>query len=205
MSLTFLSLQTPSFSFPSRLLPSYPPRPIPPIRRKAREELAESEGRRAAEALEREAATSRRLESVELQLRAERAGKEASSNELLRAEDGLGEREAAWEAQRQILVQDAERLREELGVVGRERDAWRLRAEASSPASPSSGGGGMNDDDFHSGDGGGGYLGVPQATTAGAMSERKAYEAEIEELSITCSALREELRSKEDSASEERR
>ncbi|KAL3772902.1 hypothetical protein ACHAW5_007128 [Stephanodiscus triporus] len=67
---------------------------------------------------------------------------------------------------------------------------------------PRAGGRGMNDYDYPSGEG---YLGVPQAPTAGAMSERKAYEAEIEELSITCSALREELRSKEDSASEERR
>ena len=36
------------------------------------------------------------------------------------------------------------------------------------------------------------------------MSERKAYEAEIGELSDTCNALREELRAKEDSISEER-
>ncbi|KAL3816964.1 hypothetical protein ACHAXA_011752 [Cyclostephanos tholiformis] len=177
--------------------------------KKAREELAESEGRRAAEALEREAATSRKLESVELQLRAERAGREASSNQLLRAEDGLGEREAAWEAQRHILVQDAERLREELGTVRRERDAWRLRSEASSPPTPSfSGGGGNDDDDYPGGDSG--HPNFVSSATASAklaeyMSERKAYEAEIAELSITCNALREELRSKEDSSSEERR
>ena len=94
--------------------------------------MAESEGRRATEALEREALTARKLESVELQLRAERAGREASATQLLKAEDGLGEREAAWEAQRQILVQDAERLREELSEVGRERDGYRLKMEASS-------------------------------------------------------------------------
>ena len=155
---------------------------------------------------------------MELQLRAERAGREASSNQLLRAEDGLGEREAAWEAQRNILVQDAERLREELGTVGRERDAWRLRAEASSPGGGL--GGGNCDEDFPGGDGGGGvgggggggggYVGASSPTSAGArlaeyMSERKAYEAEIAELSFACNALREELRTKEDFASEERR
>ena len=159
---------------------------------------------------------------MELQLRAERAGREASSNQLLRAEDGLGEREAAWEAQRNILVMDAERLREELGAAGRERDAWRLRAEASSPGGgDGSGGLGNGDEDFPGGDGGGGvgggggdgsggYVGASSPTSAGArlaeyMSERKAYEAEIAELSIACNALREELRTKEDFASEERR
>ena len=106
--------------------------------RKVQEELAESEGRRATEALEREALTARKLESVELQLRAERAGREASATQLLKAEDGLGEREAAWEAQRQILVQDAERLREELSDVCRERDVYRLKMEASVPKSSSS-------------------------------------------------------------------
>eukprot|EP00984_Skeletonema_dohrnii_P026027 scaffold15287_cov67-Skeletonema_dohrnii-CCMP3373.AAC.1 len=61
---------------------------------KAREELAEVEGRRATEALEREAITSRKVQSLELQLRAERAGREASASQLLAAEDGLGEHEA---------------------------------------------------------------------------------------------------------------
>lgn len=149
--------------------------------------MAESEGRRATEALEREALTARKLESVELQLRAERAGREASATQLLKAEDGLGEREAAWEAQRQILVQDAERLREELSEVGRERDGYRLKMEASSgsAAPPSSG--------------------APAVKLAVYMTERKAYDAEIGELSVTCNALREELRMKEDSISEERR
>ncbi|KAL7446020.1 hypothetical protein ACHAXH_009834 [Discostella pseudostelligera] len=168
--------------------------------KKAQEELAESEGRRAAEALEREAITSRKLESVELQLRAERAGREASANQLLKAEDGLGEREAAWEAQRQILVQDAERLREELSEMGRERDTWRLKIEAmgKSPISGSSG--------YVVGDGAppssGAVLGSKLAEY---LSERKAYEAEIVELSVTCNALREEVRVKEESISEERR
>jgi len=172
--------------------------------KKARDELQETEGRRTIEALEREASTTRKLESVELQLRAERAGREASANQLLRAEDGVGEREAAWEAQRHILIQDAERLREELGVVERERDNWRLRMEAlsgvgtSSAAAPTSGG--LNDFGVVSGGGGGGG-----GYTADYTSERKAYEAEITELSNTCTALREELRLKDDSTLEERR
>ncbi len=137
---------------------------------------------------------------MELQLRAERAGREASANQLLKAEDGLGEREAAWEAQRQILVQDAERLREELSEVGRERDNWRLKIEAmgKSPISGSS--------SYVVGDSAppssGAVLGSKLAEY---LSERKAYEAEIAELSVTCNALREEVRVKEESISEERR
>ncbi|KAL7522637.1 hypothetical protein ACHAWX_007337 [Stephanocyclus meneghinianus] len=162
--------------------------------KKAQEELAESEGRRATEALEREAATARKLQSLELQLRAERAGREAAGTQLLKAEDGLGEREAAWEAQRQILIGDAERLREELADVCRERDGLRLKVELfeRKPDSKNS-------------------AGIGSAPPSGAvklsefMSERRAYEAEISELSATCNALREELRLKEDAAANDRR
>ncbi|KAL3798795.1 hypothetical protein HJC23_004583 [Cyclotella cryptica] len=161
--------------------------------KKAQEELAESEGRRATEALEREAATARKLQSVELQLRAERAGREAAGTQLLKAEDGLGEREAAWEAQRQILIGDAERLREELADVCRERDGLRLKVEL-----------------FESKSGGSPGIGSGPPSSGGVkfsefMSERRAYEAEISELSLTCNALREELRVKEEAAANDRR
>lgn len=94
------------------------------------------------------------------------------------------------------MVQDADRLREELSEVGRERDAYRMKIEAtgrstspiisSGNAPPSSGA-------------------AVGAKLAEYMSERKAYEAEISELSVTCNALREELRVKDDAMSEERR
>ena len=163
--------------------------------RKAQEELAESEGRRATEALEREAATARKLQSVELQLRAERAGREAAGTQLLKAEDGQGEREAAWEAQRQILIGDSERLREEMADIIRERDGLRLKmgvlennedgTDGIESAPPSSGGVKLKLSEF--------------------ISERRAYEAEISELSDTCNALRDELRIKEESAADDHR
>ena len=114
----------------------------------------------------------------------------------------MGEREAAWEAQRQILVQDAERLREELSDVCRDRDVYRLKMEASAPKSPntssSSGGGdGIISPPVSSG--------VPTVKMTEYMTERKAFEAEIGELSITCNAVREELQTKEESIAEERR
>jgi len=154
---------------------------------KAQAELAETEGRRTAEALEREAAMERRVETLELQLKSERAGREATQAHLLEADEGAGEREAAWEAQRRILVDDAERLRESLHETARDRDELRLRVAAvegdEKAAPPSSGGLAM----------------------AEVMLERKAYEAEVSELSHTVNVLREELRLKEDASNEERR
>jgi homeobox protein cut-like len=156
---------------------------------KAKAELAETEGRRAAEALEREAAMERRAETLELQLKAERAGREATQTHLLEADEGAGEREAAWEAQRKILVDDAERLRESLHETARERDELRLRVAAlqgtdnDKPASPPSGGVAMAD----------------------VLLERKAFEAEVSELSHTVNSLREEIRLKDEAAHDERR
>lgn len=155
---------------------------------KAHAELAETEGRRAAEALEREAAMERRVQTLELQLKAERAGREATQTHLLEADEGAGEREAAWEAQRRILVDDAERLRETLHESTRERDELRLKIAAiqggtGGKAAPASGGMAMSD----------------------MILERKAYEAEVSELSHTANALREELRLKEEASNDERR
>lgn len=155
---------------------------------KAHAELAETEGRRAAEALEREAAMERRVQTLELQLKAERAGREATQTHLLEADEGAGEREAAWEAQRRILVDDAERLRETLHESTRERDELRLKIAAIQGGSggkvaPASGGMAMSD----------------------MILERKAYEAEVSELSHTANALREELRLKEEASNDERR
>lgn len=94
----------------------------------------------------------------------------------------------------QILIGDAERLREEMADIIRERDGLRLKmgvleskaddnADGIDSAPPS--GGGVKLLEF--------------------MSERRAYEAEIGELSDTCSALREELRLKEEASADDRR
>lgn len=93
-------------------------------------------------------------------------------------------------------MQDSDRLREELSDVLRERDALRLKVEAL---------------DSDASGGGGGVVGGAQPPSSGGvklaeyMTERKAYDAEIGELSITCNALREELRVKEEAMSAERR
>lgn len=159
----------------------------------AKQELIETEGRRTAEALEREAAMERQVASLTLQLKAERAGRAATQVHMLEASEGEGEREAAWEAQRRILVDDAERVRVSLHEATRERDELRLKLAAldgtidgersSLGAAPSSGGIAMAD----------------------LLSERKAYEAEVAELSSTISALREEMAVKDSGVDNERR
>jgi len=151
--------------------------------RKAREELAETEGRRATEALEREAVLERKLQSLELELKAQKAGREAAHAHLLEADDCAGEQEAAWAAQRRIIIDDAERLRESLYVVTKERDDARIQVSAlqnnttasNTSAIPS---GFMNPADF--------------------LAERKAYEAEVNELSYTLTTFREQLLTKEE-------
>lgn len=132
---------------------------------KAKEELAETEGRRASEALEREAAMERKVQTLELQLKAEKAGAEATQAHLLDADEGVSQREAAWDAQKRILVDDADRLRDAMQSACRERDELRLQVAATldkksvagGVTSPPSGGVAMAD----------------------LMLERKAYEAEV--------------------------
>lgn len=153
----------------------------------ARQELAQTEGRRTAEALEREAAMERKVQSLELQLKAEMAGRAATQAHLLETSEGAGEREAAWEAQRSILVDDAERLRVNLHQASRERDELRLKVAAmegkTTSLSPPSGG----------------------VAFADLVSERKAYEAEVSELSHTVNSLREEMALKDEAAADEKR
>ena len=92
------------------------------------------------------------------------------------------------------MIGDSERLREELADVVRERDGLRLKM-------------GMLENQ-----GDGTTDGIDSAPPSGGgvklaefMSERRAYEAEIEELSDTCNALREELKAKEEATADDRR
>lgn len=150
--------------------------------RKVQEEVAETEGRRASDALEREAALERKLQSLELELKAERAGREVSQTHVLQAEEGADQREAAWEAQRRILIDDAERLRETLHHATTERDDLKMKVASIDTPSTS-----MSPPPSSSG-----------FSAVDILAERRAYEAEVDELSHSLSALREELQGKDD-------
>jgi homeobox protein cut-like len=160
---------------------------------KAKEELQETEGRRAAEALEREAAMERQVQTLELQLKAERAGREATQDHLLEADEGESQREAAWEAQRRILVDDSERVRESLQAAVRERDELRLNVAAVQGGTS----GNYNTDLTPPPSGG--------ISMVDLVLERKAYEAEVAELSETAAILRDELRLQEEATVDEKR
>jgi homeobox protein cut-like len=132
---------------------------------KAREEFALNEGRRVAEALEREASMEVKVRSLELQLKAERGSREATENVILQDSEGLSRREAAWEVQRQIIVDDHQRVQEQLQTALRENEQLRSRASAapiSSNAPPS--GSVMQD----------------------LVNERNAYQAEVSTTMATC-------------------
>jgi homeobox protein cut-like len=129
----------------------------------------------------------RKLASLELELRAERAGIEATQASLLEADEGLNEREAAWEAQRQILVDDADRLREQLHVMKRERDDLKIKVEA------------MREDD---GDEKNNKMttsaDISSAQMKDVLAQREAYEAEVNELTVAITAMRDEIKLKDD-------
>jgi len=156
---------------------------------KLREQLQQTEGLKAAEALEREAAALRKCEMLAVQLQAERAAQQATQHQMEDQTASLSTVEAAWEAQRSILVQDSERLRETLHTVTRERDELSLQLAAAGTKKTSS--------SLSSAPPSGGLMDV--------LAERQAYEAEVSELSHMTNALREELRAKEDTMSEQRR
>ena len=126
----------------------------------------------------------RKAQSLELELRAERAGRDAAQAHLFEADEGASAREAAWEAQRQILVDDAERLRETLQEANAERDRLRLREAAL-----------VGTEEKGTANGGGGGVVTPADGLVGAAShppsggvpigfsdmlaDRKAFEAEV--------------------------
>ena len=119
----------------------------------------------------------RKLASLDLELRAERAGSEATQTSLLEADEGLNEREAVWEAQRQILFDDADRLREQLHEVKRERDTLKIKAEA------------MKEDPTSSKSK---EVELSTMQMADIMAERKAYESEVSELTLAITTMRDD-------------
>lgn len=154
--------------------------------RKLREEVQVSEGQRVAKALEREAELERKLQSMELELKSERAGREATQTHLLEADEGANKREVVWEAQRQIILKDADRLREALHEVTREKNELTLQVET------------LKDKNFS----GKGETSTGDETVLSDMVdfqiERKAYENEINELGLTVSSLKDELHAKDE-------
>jgi hypothetical protein len=127
----------------------------------------------------------RKLDSLELELRAERAGIEATQASLLEADEGMNEREAAWEAQRQILVDDADRLREQLHEMKRERDDLKIKVEAMREDT------GLDKNKMSNVD-------LSTAQIKDVLAEREAYEAEVNELTLALSAMRDEMKLKDD-------
>ena len=67
--------------------------------------LTPSRRRQVSEAHEREAEALQKVDSLELELRAERAGRQALNSSLVEAAQGEGEREAAFAEQKKILLQ----------------------------------------------------------------------------------------------------
>ena len=147
---------------------------------KYQNEVEETQGRKTTEAVERQATLERQLQALETELQAERAGLAAYQADWLQRDEGLSQQEAAWEAQRQILVDDAARLREQLQRATRELEEARSSTSIASPP-PSTG------------------------ALSDLVHERQAFEAEVAELAETATLLRDELRQKEETHQDEQR
>ncbi|GMH82182.1 hypothetical protein TrVE_jg13007 [Triparma verrucosa] len=130
-----------------------------------REEIEERAEEKVQEALEREAESLRRVEQLELDLKAERAGKQALDNNLTKAHEGSGSMEAAFAEQRKIFLQDSERLNVELHDLKLERDALKLKLSV---------GGKGNEDGWE--------------------MEKEGYEAELREVSGLLAESREQIK-----------
>ena len=103
---------------------------------------------------------------------------------LLDANERASKREAAWEAQRQIILNDADRLREALHEVMREKNELSLQLESIKDCNSQSDKESMPTD-----------LSTDMVNN---QLERKAYEDYINELGITVTSLKEELNAKDD-------
>jgi len=156
-----------------------------------KQEILKSEARRRTETMKRAASMEGRIHSLELELRAERAGRKATQASLLEADEGSSKREMVWEAQRRSILDDADRLREMLQIANRERDDLALRVEALLVNN-----GEINmdcitntkrDNDNSS-----------NMVITDLIFREKAYEAEVKELTMSVSSLRDEIHQKEE-------
>lgn len=174
---------------------------------KVQEEITEKASARVADALDREATMERRLQALEMELRAERAGRVATQTKLFESDEGLGQREAAWEAQKAIFAGEADRLRESLGEVSRERDELRLKLEMLKGQRAASSSSSSYTSTALAGKRSSSVLSPPpsEGMALDIASQIKAYEAEISELTSSNAMLRDEMRILDEKVTEERR
>ena len=161
--------------------------------KKLQENLANAEQQRLNEVLEREAALERKISTLLLELEAEKAGRQSSQAHLFQANEGTAELEAAWDAQRKILMDDNEHLRDQLYEASRERDILNLKLSAFGNTTTETSNISMSKNDVS--------LVVDKMNESldntSFVIERAAYEAELTELTSAASALREEIKQKE--------
>ena len=177
----------------------------------AKEEVAKSEEKRIAELLERENMLQVKIQTLELQLHSERTSYQQSQQNLSKVDDHITNQQTIWDVQRNILMDDNTRVREQLQIMTRERDDLLNEISIYRNGTHHPDGTSNNPTSL-------GSLRSPpssssRATTSenGVVSfqdlllERNAYEAEVSELSEANVVLREAIRQKEEAVLREKR
>lgn len=193
----------------------------------AKEEIVQAEAQQVAELLERENMLQVKIQTLELQLHSERTSYQLSQQNLSKVDDHMSNQQTIWDVQRNILMDDNTRVREQLQVMTRERDDL-LNDIAVYRNIPVDGGSHGSStfaaaaaENHHAGSH---ILRSPasmtdlssnnRAVATGAngvvsfqdlLLERNAYEAEVSELTETNVILREALRQKEEVILREKR
>ena len=191
----------------------------------AKEEVAQAEAQQMAELLERENMLQVKIQTLELQLHSERTSYQLSQQNLSKVDDHMSNQQTIWDVQRNILMDDNTRVREQLQIMTRERDDLlneiAVYRNISVDGSSTLAVGATAAENLHPGSS---ILRSPasmtdlslnhRAVATGAngvvsfqdlLLERNAYEAEVSELTETNVMLREELRQKEDVILREKR
>ena len=177
----------------------------------AKEEVTKSEEKRIAELLERENMLQVKIQTLELQLHSERTSYQQSQQNLSKVDDHITNQQTIWDVQRNILMDDNTRVREQLQIMTRERDDLLNEISIYRNGNHHLDGTSNNPTSL-------GSLRSPpssssRATTSenGVVSfqdlllERNAYEAEVSELSEANVVLREAIRQKEEAVLREKR
>uniref|UniRef100_A0A7S1G253 Protein CASP n=1 Tax=Corethron hystrix TaxID=216773 RepID=A0A7S1G253_9STRA len=161
----------------------------------SRDEVEAEASAKVVDALSRERVAADKIESLRSELRAERAARAAIEGTMAGAgRDGVAIDRAAA-AERAVLLQDAERAREEGREAAAERDWWRMKAQALE------GNGKEGEPTAQESDGA--QKGVLDRNSTAA--EVQAYKAEVDELTRSLAAAREEMAGREKETQNEKK
>ena len=136
-------------------------------------ENQESADSKVQDALARESSLLMKIEALEVERKAERAGQQALNSQLLDSTNAENDREAAWSAQKSVLISEIQKINEQYHDTSRERDEARMKLEVLSQTKGNAAGDTAYETD---------------------ASTLQAYESEVAELTVLLAKAKESAR-----------